>query len=141
IAHGISSIIPSFIYSEWFEPNGVKRLNLLEDLSGCNAVNGELFPHAGGLINPDWDNNWYLRASSNVSDPSRKLTSSPMLVVQGTGDRAVPADAVSKAVSETCVLFPKSQIRYALLEGAAHVPVLNTVQLIWLQWIEDRFMG
>ncbi|KAJ4349570.1 uncharacterized protein N0V89_008186 [Didymosphaeria variabile] len=141
IARGLSSIFPSFNYSEWFEPEGVKRLPLLEELSGCNSVNGELFPQAEGLIKPAWEENWYLRAYSNISDPSRKPISGPMLVVQGTGDQAVPAAAVSKAVNETCAMYPKNQIRYASFEGASHVPVLNAAQQIWLQWIEDRFMG
>jgi pimeloyl-ACP methyl ester carboxylesterase len=141
IARGLSSIFPSFNYSDWFEPEGVKRLSLLEDLSGCNAVNNQLFPQAKGLLKPAWEENWYLRAYSNISDPSRKPISGPMLVIQGTGDEAVPANPVSKAVNETCAMYPKSQIRYASFEGASHVPVLNAAQQIWLQWIVGRFMG
>ncbi|KAL1610621.1 hypothetical protein SLS60_002291 [Paraconiothyrium brasiliense] len=141
IARGIGSIFPSFKYSEWFEPEGVKRLHLLEELSGCNSVNDVLFPQSEGLMRLGFEENWYLRAYSNISDPSRKPISGPMLVIQGTSDPAVPADGVSKAVNETCAMYPKSQIRYASFEGASHVPVLNAAQQIWLQWIEDRFMG
>ena len=141
IARGLRSIFPSFNYSEWFEPEGVKKLDLLEELSGCNSVSNQLIPQAEGLIKPGWQEGWYLRAHSNISDPSRKPIAGPMLIVQGTGDTAVPANVVSKAVNETCALYPESQIRYAAFEGASHVPVLNAAQQIWLQWIEDRFIG
>lgn len=140
LARGLTRIFPSFNYSEWFEPEGVKRLNLLEELSGCNAVAGALFSQ-DGLIKPAWEENWYLRAYSNISDPSRKPISGPMLVLQGTDDQAVPANATTKAVNETCTMYPESQLQYALFEGASHVPVLNAAQQIWLQWMEDRFMG
>ncbi|KAJ4298975.1 hypothetical protein N0V90_004219 [Kalmusia sp. IMI 367209] len=141
IAPGISSVFPSFDYSEWFEPEGVKKLQLIEELSGCNSVSNQLDPQAAGLIKPSWEDTWYLPAYSNLSDPSRKPISGPMLVVQGTADEIVPASIVSNAVNETCALYPESQIHYAVFEGATHVPVLNAGQQIWLQWIEDRFMG
>jgi hypothetical protein len=44
-------------------------------------------------------------------------------------------------VNETCALYPESQIRYVSFEGVSHVPVLNAAQQVWLQWMEDRFMG
>lgn len=141
IARGLGSVFPSFNYSEWFEPEGVRKLNLLEELSGCNSVSNQLVPQAEGLIKPDWQESWYLRAYSDLSDPSRKPIAGPMLIVQGTGDTAVPANVVSKAVDETCAMFPDSHIHYATFEGASHVPILNAAQQIWLQWIEDRFTG
>lgn len=140
IARGIGSIFPSYNYTEWFQSEGVKRLDLLEELSGCNSVNDVLFPGTDNL-KQNWTENWYARAYFNISDPSRKPISGPMLVIQGTDDPAVTAPTVSKAVNETCARFPKNKIRYALFEGASHVPVLNAAQQIWLQWIEDRFMG
>lgn len=141
IAPGISSIFPCFNHSEWFEPEGIKKLDLLEELSGCNSINSLLFPQPEGLVKPDWNETWYLRAYSDISGPSRKPISGPMLVVQGTGDQAVPADVVLKGVNETCEMYPESQIHYASFDGASHVPVLNAAQQVWLQWIADRFMG
>lgn len=141
IAYGLSSIFPGFDPSEWLEEEGVKRLQLIEELSGCNSVDVQLFPQPKGLMKPGWEDSWYLEAYSNLSNPSRRPISGPMLVLQGTADGWVTPSVTSQAVNDTCEMYPESQIRFEVFEGATHVPVLNAGQQIWLQWIEDRFMG
>lgn len=141
IAYGLGSIFPSFNYSQLFEPEGIKKLLLAKELSGCNSVLSQLLQEVGSFIKQGWEESWYVRAYSSISDPSRKPISGPMLVLGGTDDTAVPADIVKNAVNETCTLYPESQIRYVSFEGVSHVPVLNAAQQVWLQWIEDRFMG
>jgi hypothetical protein len=64
-----------------------------------------------------------------------------MLVLQGTSDPVLNYTIATAAVENTCALFPESQIEYAVVEGASHVPALYASQQIWLEWMANRFAG
>ncbi|PSN75460.1 alpha/beta-hydrolase, partial [Corynespora cassiicola Philippines] len=141
LAQGLASIFPEFTLSEWFEEAGVRQCELIRELSGCNSVGSQLFWQREGIVKQDWYDSWYLRAYRDLTANGHRPISGPLLVLQGTADQNLLHPVNAAVVNETCAMFPQSSIQYAAFEGVTHVPVLNAGQQIWLQWIEDRFMG
>ena len=144
VATGISSIFPSFRLSDWLTPLGVSAVNFMQTLQGCNSVAMELFQDNGpGVVRADWQNSsYYFDAFDHVTAVGGDVPfAGPMLVLQGLADDEVPPASVIATVNETCEAQPNQQLQVAYLEGVTHVPVLYAGQQIWLNWIQQRFMG
>ncbi|KAF2117087.1 Alpha/Beta hydrolase protein [Lophiotrema nucula] len=137
IGQGLSTIFPDFQLSEWLTGEGVRRVELMKELGGCNSVETQLFPP----VKADLSRNQYFQRFSEVTSAGRKPISGPMLVMQGEDDPVVDAGVTASTVNDTCSAYSDSQIQYASFGGATHVPVLNAGQQLWLKFIEERFMG
>lgn len=138
IGHGLPSTLPGFNVSDFLTPTGVRHLDLLSTLEGCQSVTGQLDGQQD-LIKPGWWHTPYMQVFQNLTGNGGQPIAGPILVLQGTSDNAVPEPVTSIAVNETCAAYPDSQLEYAMFEGATHVPVLYASQRVWLDWIEDRF--
>jgi pimeloyl-ACP methyl ester carboxylesterase len=143
MAPGIKSVFPDFDPSELLLPDGVKRLNLLKKIQGCNSAESILWGTVDRsiLVKPHWEENRYMHAYNNLTSTSRKPISGPMLVIQGTDDILVNPHVTSTLVNQTCAKFPDNQITQLTIEGAAHVPIMNVAQPDVFEWIKDRFSG
>jgi pimeloyl-ACP methyl ester carboxylesterase len=139
-ATGISAIFPTFQLSDWLTEEGIGLTKVMQGLQGCQAVALELLA-SETIQRDDWNETWYLPAFEALTQSGGKEFAGPMLVLQGSIDEAVPAVLTTAAVNETCSKLPDSQLHYVLFENVSHVPVLNTGQQIWLDWISDRFDG
>ena len=140
LANGIPTIFPDFKASDILTSDGMKRLNLLSEVQGCNSVASALFAESG-LLQPDWPQNPYVQAFQNLTANGNHQVAGPMLVVQGEADNLVPVDLTTKAVDNVCKNFPETQLEYTTLANATHVPAVYASQRQWLTWIEDRFAG
>ena len=144
IAPGVSSVFHSFKLSDWLTPLGVTATNLLQTLQGCQSVSLELLQDRGAeLIRTDWQNgSYYFNAFDKAIAVGGSIPfAGPMLVLQGLDDDQVPPASVITKVNETCAAQPESKLQVAYLEGVTHVPALYAGQQIWLNWIQERFMG
>jgi len=162
-AAGLEGVVPGFTAGEIMTDEGGRRLELMREVQGCNAVQVEMFPAAAGdhmmggmggmgdmgngsaatanmplLVKPGWAMTSYAQKYADLVSvgTGRRPIAGPMLVLMGSADHAA---ATTNAVRLTCDAFPESEIVYALFEGVSHVPVLNAGQQVWLRWIEDRF--
>lgn len=142
ISYGLSTIFPDFNVSDFLTPAGIRRLDLLAEIGGCNSAVLELLEQPGSVFTqPDWLNTTAMQAYVKLTGNGGRPIAGPMLVVQGTADNAVPVQTTTDGVNATCSMYPQSQLEYAMFEGATHVPVLNAGQQVWLDWIADRFAG
>ncbi|KAF2011577.1 alpha/beta-hydrolase [Aaosphaeria arxii CBS 175.79] len=141
LSRGLQSIYKTFTDKEWLTEAGVALNSLAKEIQGCNSADYQLYSDPTQWLRPDFAESWYLGAYVNLTSVGRQPISGPMLVFQGTQDQAVNHTVTSRVVQDTCSLYPESQIEYAIVEGATHVPALYAVQQLWLDWIEDRFMG
>ncbi|KAF2852139.1 alpha/beta-hydrolase [Plenodomus tracheiphilus IPT5] len=141
LAQGMTSIFPGFTLSEWFEEEGIRLVELTQELSACNSAGSQILSQQQGIIKPGWQDNWYTQAFRNLTANGRRPTSGPLLVLHGKEDQVMYEKVAAKVFNETCEMYPESRMQFAAFEGVTHVPVLNAGQQIWLKWIEDRFMG
>ncbi|RYP27894.1 hypothetical protein DL767_007482 [Monosporascus sp. MG133] len=140
VATGVKSIFPSFTYGEWLTEKGVRIVELLQDLQGCQSVAVEVLS-GSDLVREDWDQSWYEEAFDNLTSNIGRPFAGPMLVLQGTDDALVNVMGVEAAVNVTCEAVPDAQIEIVEFEGVSHTPVMYAGQQIWLDWIADRFTG
>ncbi|EHY58275.1 hypothetical protein HRR83_004866 [Exophiala dermatitidis] len=140
VGTGINSVFPTFQMSDWLSAQGVRVTELLQDLQGCQSVAYEM-TGLQTLVNPRWNETWYLDAFDNLTSNGGQAFAGPMLVLQGTNDTSVFVDSVTSAVNATCNAYRAGQLEYVTFEGVGHVSVLYAGQQIWLDWIADRFGG
>jgi alpha-beta hydrolase superfamily lysophospholipase len=138
LANAIPAIFPKFRISDILTPAGVKRLNLLSEVQGCNSPAFELFSEPG-LFQPDWPKNRYVQAFQSLTANGDHPIAGPMFVIQGEADNLVSVQLTTEAVDKVCKDFPRSQLEYVTLANATHVPAVYASQRQWLAWIEDRF--
>lgn len=142
VMQALTSLFPGFDIATVLTPEGIKRLNLLREIQGCNSVGSTLLRgQAVSLIRPEVLENGYVNAFQKLVGTGGKEIAGPMLVLQGTADTNVPAPITTKYVNLTCTMFPKSAIEYNVYDGATHVPTMYASQREWLRWIDDRFEG
>lgn len=140
IATGAKSIFPSFSLSEWMTEKGVRVVELMQDLHGCQSVAQELLS-SDDLVRDDWDQSWYADALDKLTTVIGKPFAGPMLVIQGTDDAPVNVTGVNAAVDATCEANPGEDLELVEFDGVGHTAVMFSGQQTWLNWIADRFEG
>lgn len=140
IATGVQSIFPSFSLGEWLTDKGVRAVQLMQDLQGCQSVLTQLLASTD-LVRPDWDQSWYAGAFDNLTTLVGKPFAGPLLVIQGTGDSAINYTGIRDAVDATSAANPKEALELVEFDGVGHTPVMFSAQQVWLKWIDDRFAG
>ena len=138
ISTGVKSLFPSFEYSEWLTEKGVRTVELLQDLQGCQSIATELFS-SSDLVRDDWNESWYADAFDEATSNIARPFAGPMLVIQGTNDGAVNATGVLDAFNATCEAVPDAQLELVEFAGVSHTPAMFSGQQVWLDWIADRF--
>ena len=140
-ARPFKAIFPDFEYSDIPTEEGIKRLELLEDVQGCISVVGELVA-ASGLARDDAPSSPYMLLYSNISSAGvGQVIAGPVLVLQGEADTTVPYVIIAQAVNRTCVAYLEAKLEFVTFRNVTHVPVLYAGQRVWLDWIAERFAG
>lgn len=144
IAQGLDSVLANFTLTDWLTEDGIKRLQLLQEIQGCGLVGATLFSAEGGtvqILKDGWNlteaASWYNATAANGD----RDFAGPMLVLQGTEDANANEPVVTRSVKSTCAMFPEKQLHYIRYEGISHTPVLYAGQHVYLDWIRDRFEG
>lgn len=139
LAYGLSTDYPDFTPADFLTPAGLKRLDFLIQVQGCNPVFRELFEPS--LLRPDWRESIYtaqfLALGSQVGLP----VAGPLLILEGEADLITRQVGQEKAINTTCSLYPDSRLEYKTFANVTHVPVMYASQRVWLDWIRDRFAG
>lgn len=134
------SIFPAFNLSDWVTDIGIERINLLQEIQGCQPAAGQIL---GGreMIKPDWNTTWSAQQWNKLSRNGGLPFAGPMLVLQGTDDGNVPSPLTDKRVNETCAMFPQNSLQYYTFNGTEHTPNMYASRGIYQDWIADRFRG
>ena len=94
----LTSVFPGFDTGTILTKAGLKRLELLEPIQGCNSVNLELFSTAG-LVQPDWSKFYYASAFAKLTSNGGKPIAGPLLIPQGDADTLTHANGTSTAMN------------------------------------------
>ncbi|KAI0420487.1 hypothetical protein F5X98DRAFT_29468 [Xylaria grammica] len=145
----LRGVFPSFDARAWLTPLGLARTDLLQAIQGGISVSQALFldaaePDDSIVIEPAWNETWYVSAYGALANVGRRPFAGPLLVVHGTADAVIPLDVTTKTVRETCAALPAgagADLEYLVVNGAGHVPVLDAARPLWLDWIRARFEG
>lgn len=148
VARGISLVYPELSISRILTDTGVKLMNLISDIQGCNSVFATAIV---GLVGTDFQNpkvdlvknefadSSYSELWANLTTAGGKDFQGPMLVLQGMADNILPEHLTTKYVNKTCERYPHNELQYVKVKGVSHVPVMFAAQQIWLEWLDRRF--
>lgn len=140
IARALVSVFPGFDLNSVLTRNGIKLLNLLSQIQGCNAAAAELLIEPD-FIRPEFFANFHLQEYQNLTANGGRPIAGPLLVIHGEADMVLGFEATTRAIDKTCELYPRVQLEFAALANVTHVPAMYASQRTWLKWIEDRFAG
>lgn len=139
LAYGLSTVFPDFTPADFLTPAGLKRLNFLIQVQGCNSVFQELFEPS--LLRPDWRESIYTAQFLTLGSQVGLPVAGPLLILEGEADLITRQDGQEKAINSTCSLCPDSRLEYKTFANVTHVPLTYASQRVWLDWIRDRFAG
>lgn len=139
LAYSLSTIYPDFTPADFLTPAGVKRLNFLAQIQGCNSVFQEVFEPT--LIRPDWRESIYAAQFLALISQAGLPVAGPFLILEGEADLITRQVGQEKAINKTCSLHPDSRLEYRTFANVTHVPLVFASQGVWLDWIKDRFAG
>ncbi|KAM4054475.1 serine aminopeptidase, s33 domain-containing protein [Hirsutella rhossiliensis] len=144
-AKSIVSVLRNVSLSSMLTPAGIRLLNLVEDVQGCNSVwTAALAAIVGAdpqraLVHGDFIQSDDAERFANLSVAGGKDFAEPLLVLQGTADQVIPEDLTAKYVNKTCQEFPRRQLHYVKARAMGHDSILYATQQIWLDWLDQRF--
>ncbi|KAH6889356.1 putative secretory lipase [Thelonectria olida] len=145
VAKSIKSIYPSVSLSDILAADGIKLVDLMEGISGCNSallqLITELFTSNPtiSLVKDSFVNTVVAQQFADLTVSGGKNFKGPMLVIQGTADTTVIPAVTTDYVSKTCRRYSSNGLRYVQVEDAGHFPVLYAAQQTWMEWIDERF--
>lgn len=140
ISRAISSVFPGFDLTSILTSKGIKLINLLTEIQGCNPVIAE-FSVDPDFLSPDFTKNFYVQSYRNLTTNGGRPIAGPLLIIHGDADNVVPYQPIATAVDQTCNKYPRSQLEFATFGNTTHEPAMFASQRFWLKWIEDRFAG
>ena len=129
---------PRFDLSELLTPEALARPRLLAGFGGCDSVTKLLLAEPQ-LFQDGWWRTPHPELFWNISRSGGKRIGGPMLIMQRSADPAVPEIITEASLHSTCGKFPKIQVKYLVVNGITHVPMLYAGQRQWLNWSWHRF--
>jgi pimeloyl-ACP methyl ester carboxylesterase len=138
IAPGLQAINSKFHTTDILSADGQAAVDQLSACGGCMAV----IDYTLLTINPtqsNWQNNSNLQSYQKTIENGGKKIDGPLLIGHGQADPLLNINLTIAAVNKTVAAYPASQIEFYQLPDVEHVPSLQAMQPIWLDWIADRF--
>ena len=91
------------------------------------------------MLKPGWESNRFVKDFFGRNTPGEKRAHSPLLVISGEADLAIPAEMSAKTVARMCkqgsrVLF----LKYPDLDASG---VMGASVADQISWIKARFAG
>jgi hypothetical protein len=135
LASTVKALYPEFQVSDMLQEKALPAHQHVAQTCG-----GETEPEfTSGMLKPGWENNRFVKEFFTRNTPGQKRARSPLLVISGEVDLAIPADMSEKTVARMCkqgdrVLF----LKYPGLDasGATGASVADQIS-----WIKARFAG
>lgn len=93
------------------------------------------------LLAPNWEDNSGLLGDDQANRPGSQPTSAPLLVLQGTADAVIPAEATDRFVTGQLCAAEHDPVEYVPVAGAGHTGVLGSGAATLLRWMRQRLAG
>ena len=135
LASSVKALYPEFQVSDMLQERALPAYQHVAQTCG-----GETEPEfTGGMLKPGWENNRFVKEFFTRNTPGQKRARSPLLVISGEVDPAIPAEMSEKTVARMCkrgsrVLF----LKYPDLDASGAMGASVADQL---SWIKARFAG
>src|SRR5713101_2916464 len=135
LASTVKALHPEFQVSDMLKDTALPAYRRVAETCG-----GETEPEfTSEMLRRDWENNRFVKEFFTRNTPGQKRARSPLLVISGEVDPAIPADMSEKTVARMCkqgdrILF----LKYPDLDasGAMGASVADQIS-----WIKARFAG
>src|SRR6266849_9091989 len=135
VASTVKALYPEFQVSDMLKDKALPAYQRVAETCG-----GETEPEfTSEMLRRDWENNRFVREFFTRNTPAQKRARSPLLVISGEVDPAIPADMSEKTVARMCkqgdrILF----LKYPDLDASGAMGASVADQL---SWIKARFAG
>ena len=93
------------------------------------------------MLAPNWEDNSGLLGDDQANRPGSQPTSAPLLVLQGTADAVIPAEATDRFVTAELCAAEHDTVDYMPVAGAGHTGVLVSGAPTLLRWMRQRIAG
>jgi pimeloyl-ACP methyl ester carboxylesterase len=91
------------------------------------------------MLKPGWENNHFVKEFFGRNTPGERRAHSPLLVISGEADLAVPAEMSEKTVARMCKLGDRILfLKYPSLDASG---VMGASVADQISWINSRFAG
>ena len=135
LASTVKALYPEFQVSDMLQNKALPAYQRVEQTCG-----GESEPEfTSEMLKPGWESNRFVKDFFSRNTPGEKRSHSPLLLISGEADLAIPAEMSAKTVARMCkqgsrVLF----LKYPDLDasGAMGASVADQIS-----WIKARFAG
>lgn len=140
IALGIEAVDPSFQPREMLGKAALAGLPEVRN-EACLDAAGRLFAHAplDQLLQPHWADVPAVVHFARVNAPDTAPGYGPILLLQGTADRTIPAPLTREAAVKLCRLG--DELQYQTYAGMDHDPLVYASFRDQTGWIAARFAG
>jgi hypothetical protein len=134
-ASTVKALYPEFQVSDMLKDKALPAYRRVAQTCG-----GETEPEfTNGMLKPGWESNRFVKEFFSRNTPGQKPARSPLLVISGDADLAIPAEMSGKTVARMCkqgdrVLF----LKYPDLDASG---VMGASVADQLSWIKARFAG
>jgi hypothetical protein len=91
------------------------------------------------MLKPGWENNRFVKEFFSRNTPGQKRAWSPLLVISGEVDPAVPSDMSEKTVARICK--QGSRVLFLKYPGVDASGVMGASVSDQISWIKARFAG
>jgi pimeloyl-ACP methyl ester carboxylesterase len=133
LASTVKELYPQFQLNDMLEEAALPAYQRVTQTCGAEAE------PAGEMLKPGWENNAFVKEFFSRNAPGQKRAHSPLLVISGEADAAIPAEMSAKTVARMCkqgsrILF----LRYPGLDASG---VMGASVSDQISWIKARFSG
>ena len=131
----VKALYPEFRVSDMLQEKALPAYQRVAQTCG-----GEAGPEfTSGMLKPGWENDRFVKEFFSRNTPGQKRARSPLLVISGEVDPAIPADMSERTVARMCkqgsrVLF----LKYPGLDASG---VMGASVADQISWIKARFAG
>ena len=136
LAQGVKTVFPEFRIEEILTE---KALPLYQHVRhSCEARLGPEVVQ-DEMLKPGWENNPYVKKFWERNKLAGKPAQSPLLVISGGADTAVPAELTASAIGQLCE--QKDRVLFVKYTGLNASGVLGNSVSEQISWIKARFSG
>src|ERR1700675_2280581 len=135
LASTVKALYPEFQVSDMLKDTALPAYQRVAQTCG-----GQTEPEfTNDMLKPGWEDNRFVKEFFSRNTPGQKPARSPLLVISGEADPAVPAEMTGKTVARMCrqgsrILF----LKYPDLDASAAIGASVADQI---SWIKARFAG
>jgi hypothetical protein len=135
LASTVKALYPEFQVTDMLTDKALPAYQRVAQTCG-----GETEPEfTSAMLKPGWENNRFVKEFFSRNTPGQKPARSPLLVISGEVDPAIPSDMSEKTVARICK--QGSRVLFLKYSGVDASGVMGASVSDQISWIKARFAG